>query len=167
MHTVTLGLSLGFALASSGSAGIHAASPTPTQKETKMTRQATGPFDVKVSPLPLAGPAEEATLGRMGLEKQYHGDLEATANGQMLTVSTEVQGSGAYVAIERVSGTLHGRKGTFALYHQGVMTRGEPHLEVTVVPDSGTGELAGIAGRLKIIIAEGGKHSYDFEYTLP
>jgi hypothetical protein len=141
--------------------------PTPTQKETTMTRQATGPFDVKVSPLPLAGPTEEATLGRMSLEKQYHGDLEATANGQMLTVSTEVQGSGVYVAVERVSGTLHGRKGTFALYHQGVMTRGEPKLEVTVVPDSGTGELAGLAGTLQIIIAEGGKHSYKFEYTLP
>jgi hypothetical protein len=132
-----------------------------------MTRQATGPFDVKVSPLPLAGPAEEATLGRMALEKQYHGDLEATANGQMLTVSTEVQGSGVYVAVERVSGTLQGRKGTFALQHRGVMTRGEPHLEVTVVPDSGTGELAGLAGTLQIIIAEGDKHSYKFEYTLP
>ncbi len=132
-----------------------------------MTRQATGPFDVKVSPLPLAGPAEEATLGRMGLEKQYHGGLEASATGQMLTVSTEVQGSGAYVAIERVSGTLHGRQGTFALYHQGVMTRGEPHLEVLVVPDSGTGDLVGLAGTLRILIAEGGKHSYDFEYTLP
>jgi uncharacterized protein DUF3224 len=132
-----------------------------------MTRHATGPFDVKVSPLPLAGPAEEATLGRMSLEKQYYGDLEATATGQMLTVSTEVQGSGVYVAIERVSGTLHGRKGTFALYHQGVMARGEPHLEVTVVPDSGTGELAGLAGTLRILIAEGGKHSYDFEYALP
>ena len=132
-----------------------------------MTRRATGPFDVKVSPLPLAGPAEEATLGRMGLEKQYHGDLEATATGQMLTVSTEVQGSGVYVAIERVSGTLHGHKGTFALQHRGIMTRGEPHLEVAVVPDSGTGELVGLAGTLHILFAEGGKHSYDFEYTLP
>jgi uncharacterized protein DUF3224 len=132
-----------------------------------MTRHATGPFDVKVSPLPLAGPAEEATLGRMGLEKQYHGDLEATATGQMLTASTDIQGSGVYVAIERVSGTLQGRKGTFALYHRGVMTRGEPSLEVLVVPDSGTGELAGLAGTMRIDIAEGGKHSYTFEYTLP
>lgn len=132
-----------------------------------MTQHATGPFDVKVSPLPLSGPSEEATLGRMSIEKQFHGDLEATGNGQMLTGSTEVKGSGVYVAVERVSGKLHGRTGTFALYHRGVMTRGEPQLEVTVVPDSGTGELVGLAGALQIIIAEGGKHSYDFAYTLP
>jgi hypothetical protein len=132
-----------------------------------MTQRATGPFDVKVNPLPLAGPTEEATLGRMSIEKQFHGDLEATGTGQMLTVSTEVKGSGVYVAVERVSGKLHGRTGTFALYHRGVMTRGEPQLEVTVVPDSGTGELVGLAGTLHINIAEGGKHSYDLEYTLP
>jgi len=159
-------LSLSFALAPAA-AEIRAASSTPVQKEKTMTQHATGPFDVKVNPLPLAGPAEEATLGRMSIEKQFHGDLEATSTGQMLTSSTEVKGSGAYVAMERVTGKLHGRAGTFALYHQGIMTRGEPHLEVTVVPDSGTGDLVGIAGTLKIIIAEGGKHSYDFEYTLP
>ena len=132
-----------------------------------MTMHAAGPFDVKVIPLPLAGPTEDATLGRMSIEKQFHGDLEATGAGQMLTAGTEVKGSGVYVAVERVSGKLHGRTGTFALYHRGVMTRGEPQLEVTVVPDSGTGELVGLAGTLKINIAEGGKHSYDFEYTLP
>ena len=131
-----------------------------------MTKHAAGPFDVKVTPLPLSGPTEEATLGRMSIEKQFHGDLEATGTGQMLTVSTEVKGSGVYVAVERVSGKLHGRTGTFALYHRGVMERGEPHLEVTVVPDSGTGELVGLAGTLRINIAEG-KHSYDFEYSLP
>lgn len=156
-----------FALAPSGSAEVRAASSTPAQKEPTMMQHAAGPFDVKVSPLPLAGPAEDATLGRMAIEKQYHGDLEATANGQMLTASTEVKGSAAYVAIERVSGKLNGRTGTFALHHRGVMVRGEPHLEVTVVPDSGTGELAGLEGTLRIVIAEGGKHSYEFDYTLP
>jgi hypothetical protein len=160
-------LALGLALASSGFAEVRATSSTPVQKEKTMTQHATGPFDVKVSPLPLAGPAEDTTLGRMSIEKQFHGDLEAIANGQMLTASTEVKGSGAYVAMERVSGKLQGRSGTFALQHRGVMTRGEPQLEVTVVPDSGTGELVGLAGTLHILIAEGGKHSYDFEYTLP
>jgi hypothetical protein len=146
---------------------VLATGSTPVQKETTMTKHAAGPFDVKVTSLPLSGPSEEATLGRMSIEKQFHGDLEATGSGQMLTASTEVQGSGVYVAVERVSGKLHGRTGTFALYHRGVMERGEPHLEVTVVPDSGTGELVGLAGTLQILIVEGGKHSYDFEYTLP
>jgi hypothetical protein len=159
-------LGLAFALAACGSTEAGAASDAPTQKETTMTRHATGPFDVKVSPLPLAGPAEDASLGRMSIEKQFHGDLEATGAGQMLTAGTDVKGSAAYVAIERVTGTLHGRKGTFALQHQGTMTRGEPKLAVSVVPDSGTGELVGLAGTLQILIAAG-KHSYDFEYTLP
>lgn len=121
---------------------------------------------MKITPQALNGPAEDATLGRMSLEKQFHGDLEATGKGQMLTAATEVKDSAAYVAVERVSGTLHGRSGTFALVHRGTMNHGEPRLEVTVVPDSGTGQLAGLAGALTITIAEG-KHSYDLEYTLP
>ena len=128
-------------------------------------QHAKGDFDVKVNPLPLAGPAEDATLGRMSIEKEFHGDLEGTGKGQMLTAGAE-QGSGAYVAIEKVSATLAGRKGAFALYHKGIMTRGEPDLAVIVVPDSGTGELAGISGTLNILI-EDGKHRYDFEYSLP
>ena len=131
-----------------------------------MTRHATGPFDVTINPQPLAGPAEDSGLGRMSIEKSYHGDLEATAHGQMLTAATDVQGSAAYVAIERVSGTLHGRTGTFALHHRGIMTKGQPQLEIAVVPDSGTGGLAGLTGTLRVNI-EGGKHSYDFEHTLP
>ena len=131
-----------------------------------MTRHATGAFDVKVTPLPLGGPAEDATLGRMSIEKQFHGELDAAGQGQMLTAATEVAGSAAYVAMERVSGTLHGRTGTFALVHRGTMNRGEPRLEVTVVPDSGTGQLVGLAGALAIVVADG-KHTYDLEYTLP
>jgi hypothetical protein len=159
-----LGLTLG--LAQAMHAGARSPQPNAAQKGTPMTRHATGAFDVKITPLALGGPAEDAALGRMSIEKQFHGDLEATGKGQMLTAATDVKGSAAYVAMERVSGTLHGRSGAFALVHRGTMDRGEPRLEVTVVPDSGTGQLAGLAGRLTIVIA-GGKHSYDLEYTLP
>jgi hypothetical protein len=102
----------------------------------------------------------------MSIDKQFHGDLEATSKGQMLAAGTEVQGSAGYVAIERVSGTLGGRSGTFALQHSGTMTRGEPQLIITVVPDSGTGQLVGLAGTMTITIADG-KHQYGFDYTLP
>jgi hypothetical protein len=101
----------------------------------------------------------------MSLDKQFHGDLEATSKGEMLTAGTGVPGSAGYVAIERVDGTLHGRGGTFVLQHSGTMTRGAPQLTITVVPDSGAGQLAGLAGRMAITIADG-KHTYDFEYTL-
>ena len=132
-----------------------------------MTHHATGPFDVKVAPQPLSGPVEDALLGRFSLEKQYHGDLEGTGHGQMLTAGTEVKGSAAYVAMERVSGKLDGKTGTFALMHVGTMGHGDTRLEIKVVPDSGTGELVGLAGAFNILIAEGGKHSYDLEYSLP
>jgi hypothetical protein len=101
----------------------------------------------------------------MTIDKQYHGDIEATAKGQMLTAGSAVKGSGAYVAIEKVSGTLHGHTGTFVLQHSGTMTNGAPQLTITVVPDSGTGQLAGIAGKMTITITNG-KHFYDLEYTL-
>ena len=106
-------------------------------------------------------------LGRLILDKQYHGDLEATGKGQMLTAGTEVKGSAAYVAIERVTGTLKGHTGSFVLQHSGTMTQGAGQLVITIVPDSGTGELKGITGKMTIHIAPDGKHSYDFEYTLP
>jgi hypothetical protein len=103
----------------------------------------------------------------MTIDKRFHGDLEAVSRGQMLATTTAVQGSAGYVAMEQVSGTLHGRTGTFVLQHTGTMTRGVPQLSVTVVPDSGTGELVGLSGRMEIKIAEGGKHSYELEYSLP
>ncbi len=131
-----------------------------------MTIHAHGPFDVKVIPQPPDDQTEGSTLGRMLLDKQFHGDLEAHSTGQMLTGMTAVKGSGAYVAIERVSGKLNGRSGSFILQHLGIMVRGVPQLSVNVVPDSGTGELEGIAGAMNIIIADG-KHSYDFAYSLP
>jgi hypothetical protein len=128
-----------------------------------MTRAA-GSFDVKVTPLtPDAG--ADAALGRFALDKQFHGDLEGSSRGEMLTAGTDVEGSAGYVAIEKVSGVLHGRRGTFVLQHIGTMTRGAPHLVIRVVPDSGTGELAGLSGSMSITIADG-KHSYEFDYTL-
>lgn len=139
--------------------------PDAVSKETVMTTHARGTFEVKLNPLPPDDMSADATLGRMSLDKQFHGDLEATSKGQMLSAGTAVKGSAGYVAMEQVSGTLHGRSGTFVLQHSGTMTRGVPQLSVTVVPDSGTGQLVGLAGRMVIIIAEG-KHSYEFEYTL-
>ena len=130
-----------------------------------MPTHASGTFEVKLSPLAAADPAAGSPLGRMVIDKQFHGDLDATSKGEMLTAGTSVKGSAGYVAIERVTGTLHGRSGSFVLQHSGIMTRGAPELTVTVVPDSGTGELAGLAGRMTIDIDDG-KHSYGFEYTL-
>ena len=130
-----------------------------------MTR-AMGAFEVKLMPQPSEEKAASPTLGRMALDKRFHGDLEGSSEGEMLTAGTDVKGSAGYVAMERVSATLQGRRGTFALQHSGTMTRGAPQLMISVVPDSGTGELAGLAGRMSIAIAPDGKHSYDFEYTI-
>lgn len=130
-----------------------------------MTKNASGTFDVKMSPQAPEDNVGDPSVGRMALDKQFHGDIEGTSKGQMLAVSSDVQGSAAYVAMERVNGTLGGRKGTFALQHSGTMTRGAPQLSITVVPDSGTGELIGLAGKMMINIVDG-KHFYEFEYTL-
>jgi hypothetical protein len=116
--------------------------------------------------MPTSDAGEGTGMGRLAIEKQYHGGLDAAGRGEMLTAGTAVKGSAGYVAIERVTGTLQGRHGSFMLQHSGTMARGEPSLSVTVVPDSGTDALAGIAGAMTIIIADG-KHSYDFAYTLP
>jgi hypothetical protein len=127
--------------------------------------QATGTFVVKLTPQTPIPEIEEPTVGRMLLDKQFSGDLEATSKGQMLSTMGEVKGSAGYVAIERVTGTLHGRVGSFALQHTGSMDRGAPQLSVTVVPDSGAGDLVGITGKMTIQ-NEAGKHSYRFDYTL-
>jgi hypothetical protein len=128
-----------------------------------MTTYASGTFEVKL--VPQDDKSEEATLGRMTIEKQFYGDLEGVSRGQMLTALTSVEGSAGYVAIERVTGSLDGRMGSFTLQHSSVMRRGEPQQNIIAVPDSGTGLLAGISGRMTIKIADG-KHSYDFEYTI-
>ena len=128
-----------------------------------MPARATGPFDVKVTPAPETTPG----IARLTLDKQFHGELEATSKGEMLA-SGGTQGTGGYVAMEVVTGKLAGRSGSFALQHSGTMVNnGNYKLTVIVVPGSGTGELAGLDGTMQILIEPGGKHSYDFNYTLP
>ena len=131
-----------------------------------MSTRAAGTFDVTMNP----DPSYEAldggiVLGRLALSKQFHGDLEGTSIVQMLSAGTSVKGSAGYVAIERVVGKLAGRDGSFVLQHSGTMARGQATLTVSVVPDSGTGDLAGLAGRMTIEIVDG-KHSYEMDYTL-
>ncbi|HEY9064342.1 MAG TPA: DUF3224 domain-containing protein [Burkholderiaceae bacterium] len=127
-----------------------------------MTR-ATGTFDVKLAPLDPA--SADAPLARLSIDKRFHGDLEGSSVGQMLSAGTAVPGSAGYVAIERVSGTLRGLRGSFVLQHSGTLNRGQAQLSISVVPDSGTDALTGLAGTLTIRI-EGGQHYYDFDYTL-
>lgn len=128
--------------------------------------QATGPFDVKLTPQSPVAAIESANLGRQTIDKQFHGDLEATSLGEMIAAMSSVQGSAGYVAMERVTGLLHGKRGSFVLQHTGIMDRGAPSLVITVVPDSGTDALTGLTGSMKIQI-EQGKHSYTFDYDLP
>jgi Protein of unknown function (DUF3224) len=133
-----------------------------------MKASVTGTFEVRMAPLPWEGEGDSggAALGRFSLDKKYEGPLHASAAGQMLSARAPVEGSAGYVAIERVTGTLEGRRGSFVLQHSGSMGGGSMELSVGVVPDSGTGELAGLAGTLAIRI-EGGVHFYDLEYSLP
>jgi Protein of unknown function (DUF3224) len=133
------------------------------QKESTMTNHATGTFEVKLTPQD--DKSDDKTMGRMTSDKQWQGDLEGTSKGQMLSGGDVSKGSAGYVAIEKFTGTVKGRKGTFILQHSGTMTKGEGQLTISVVPDSGTDQLAGITGKLTIKI-ENGKHFYDFEYSL-
>jgi Protein of unknown function (DUF3224) len=126
---------------------------------------ASGTFEVTLTPQTAESATEGTMLGRLIIDKHFHGDLEATSTGQMLSAGTVVAGSAGYVALEQVSGSVHGRSGTFVLQHNGTMTRGVPHLTITVVPDSGTDQLSGLAGVMTIEIVDG-HHSYRFEYTL-
>ena len=165
-RAAVLALALVLAAASVSAAQAQTPGPTtsPTRRAAPMPSHASGTFDVRMTPQN-EDRAEGTALGRMSLDKQFHGALEATGKGEMLTAVTEV-GSAVYVAIERVTGTLDGRAGSFVLAHQGTMTRDGQQLSIKVVPDSGTGQLTGLSGRMTITI-EGGKHSYGFEYTLP
>jgi len=133
------------------------------QKETPMTHHAHGTFTVNIQPL---APAPAEGLGRFSIDKQIHGDLEATSKGEMFSGGDPKKGEAGYVAIEVVTGTLAGKHGSFALQHSGTMDQNGLKLSVTVVPGSGTGELKGIAGTFAIHV-ENGQHSYDLEYTLP
>lgn len=126
----------------------------------RRTRTASGTFDVKLTPQPATD-----DLGRMSIDKQFHGDLEATSRGEMMMAGTPVNGSAGYVAIERVTGAIDGRAGSFVLQHYGLMNRGAGQLTIGVVPDSGSGALSGIRGSMEIDIRDG-KHFYRFTYTL-
>lgn len=128
-----------------------------------MSALARGTFSVEMNPQAEPGVADGVSLGRMSLDKRFEGDLVATGKGEMLSALTPTKGSAGYVAIERVTGTLRGRSGSFVFQHSGVMDRGTQQLSITVVPDSGTGALAGISGVFRINIADG-KHFYEFEY---
>ena len=136
------------------------------QKESMTTHHATGTFEVKLTSLDPAFKSEDNSIGRFSVDKQFHGVLEATSRGEMLSGGGTVKGSGGYVAIERVTGTLDNRSGTFLLQHNGTMQAGAFHLNVIVIPDSGTNQLTGLQGSMEIIIKDN-KHSYDFSYTLP
>ncbi len=140
-------------------------SPSAT-KDSPVSMHAEGTFDVKNSPLPADDAIAGTPIGRFGLDKQFHGDLEAASKGEMLGAGNPAGGTAGYVAIEYVTGTLQGHKGSFALQHLGTMEGGKFELKVIVVPGSGTDDLAGISGSMQIIIA-GGKHSYKFDYSLP
>jgi hypothetical protein len=153
-----------------GAAGLTQAgkglAATPTITKETITMQAKGTFDVQLTPQDAATDIGVTKIGRMKLDKQFQGDLAAVSAGEMLAMRTDVQGSAGYVAMEHVNGTLHGRKGTFVLQHSGTMNRGAASLDLNVVPDSGTGELKGLTGSMKIEIVEG-KHRYIMDYGLP
>jgi len=145
------------------SPGVLAQAP---MQGSPMPHHTTGTFEPGVKSLQADFP-DAPTLGRMTLNKTLHGGIEGTSTGQMLTAMTATKGSAGYVAVEVITGKLDGRSGSFSLIHIGLMDKGKPTLTVTVVPDSGTGELIGIAGTFTIQIAPDGKHSYHFDYTLP
>jgi hypothetical protein len=136
----------------------------PEPKESSMSHRATGTFEVKLAPLAPYN-QEDKSLGRFSIDKQFHGDLDATSKGEMLSAGSAAN-SGGYVAIEKVAGKLNGRAGSFVLQHNATMDGGKPALHIIVVPGSGSGELKGLSGEMDIII-ESGKHSYVFNYTLP
>jgi hypothetical protein len=151
--------------------GRAAGADTPVKPAVKqgapVTHHASGTFEVKVTPLPRDEKVAGLTVGRYASEKQLKGGLAGTSKGEMMAPESAVEGSGGYVAVEQVTGTLDGRRGSFTLIHQGTMKKGAGFdLVIKVVPDSGTGQLSGLSGTMRIII-EGGKHSYEFDYALP
>jgi hypothetical protein len=148
-------------------AAIAADNPHSSKEIAVTSHFATGPFDVELVPQTLSSVAEHSGLGRMSLDKQFHGALEAMSTGEMIAFRSAVAGSAGYVAMETVRGALDGRAGSFVLQHSSTLTRGEPTQSITVVPDSGTDALAGLAGRMVVDIAPGGAHSYRFDYALP
>jgi hypothetical protein len=162
LASIVLSACLGFSLP----AAAQVPAAKLLRKDPVLTRHAEGTFEVKMTPLPADEATGGAAIARYSLDKHFQGDLEAESKGQMLSAGDPSKGNAGYVAIEHVTGALHGHSGSFALQHRGVIDHGQYQLSITVVPGSGTGELAGIAGTMTIVIAAG-KHSYTFEYTLP
>ncbi len=143
----------------------YAPAPRVIRKGEVMSVHASGTFEVKLTPRPSKEAGEAADLFQMSIDKQFHGDLEAVSKGEMLADNMGDKGSGGYVAMERVSGRLHGHQGTFVLQHSGTMRNGVGELSITVVPESATGQLTGLEGKMTIKVVNG-KHTYDFEYML-
>ena len=163
---LTTGICLFVGITSLAKAQTYAPVPRATLKGKGMPVRASGTFDVRLTPRTSKETDGGDNLVKMSIDKQFHGDLTATSKGEMLADNMGDKGSGGYVAMERVSGTLRGRRGTFVLQHSGTITRGAAHLSITVVPESGTGQLVGLEGKMMIKVV-GGKHFYEFEYTLP
>jgi hypothetical protein len=159
-------LALSLTLTSTTHAQRATTDPSAARPARVAMSRATGTFEVKLAPQPKDDYADGATLSRLTIDKVFAGDLVGASKGQMLAARTPVEGSAGYVAIELVTGAIAGRRGTFVFQHSGTMSRGTPALTLTVVPDSGTGELTGLAGSMQIIIANG-RHSYELDYTLP
>jgi len=164
---VTLRIALGTVLFATPPGALAQAAPQPAVKGTVMTEKARGTFEVKVKPLPDDVKVEGVAVGRLSIDKAWAGDIVGTSKGEMMTAGGEVKGSGGYVAVEMMKVSLKGRSGTFTLMHHATMKgNADFKMLINVIPDSGTGELTGLAGVLTIII-EPGKHSYVFDYTLP
>jgi hypothetical protein len=146
------------------SCSTHDVNPLNPMPQTQTMQYAKGTFDVKVTPQ--EDKTGDAAFGHLLLEKQLQGDLVGTSRGQMLGANTGVEGSAGYVAVERITGVLHGRSGSFILQHVGLMGRGQTQLDIKVLPDSGTEQLQGLTGTMRIRI-EQGQHYYELEYALP
>lgn len=144
---------------------VQTAADSAAERARVTRRQVRGPFDVKLDPKANDADPQGSTLARLSIDKRFHGALDGTSTGEMLSAATQTKGSAGYVAIERVTATLEGKRGTFVLQHTGVMSRGAPSLSIIVVPDSGTGELVGLTGTVAIEITDG-KHEYVFDYSL-
>jgi hypothetical protein len=147
-------------------AGAQTTVAKPGSKGKAMTQRAAGTFEVKMQPLPDDEKVPGVKVVRLAWEKQWQGDLEATSKGEMMATNAGDKGSGAYVAVEQVTGRLQGRAGSFTAVHKGTMEGGAFELQIDVVPGSATGQLTGLSGRIRITIADG-KHSYDIDYALP
>jgi hypothetical protein len=161
-------LALAAALSIAGAAAAQVPAREPATKGTTMTQHAAGTFEVKLQPLPEDEKVPGVKVLRMAVDKQWKGDLDGASKAEMMATNAGDKGSGGYVAVEQFTGTLKGRSGSFTLVHRGTMKKGVAGFDllIDVVPDSATGQLAGLGGRLKISMADG-KHSYDLEYTLP